>query len=433
MSINAFTSLVRIQGIAQELGIDEWQLQQGSYNGYIFHVVDNVLDQLNKNYNPLDPAINEIRSLASNATKKSLGVSAKDSTTIPFGAGIGSTQIQDRVARKIAINPLPNGKDNIQQLGYSGQMFSILGILWGSTYLEVRDQMQKMMYSDDDVLANNPNEYHVLNHPILGRIKNCWLIEMQHVNISSVWRGALYRLVFRSEEPLRVLQKNVNNKFSEINNIISSILAIAFSIVNFWNDINLIRSLNVTLKTLKSNIIIEDQLNVARTSVLSTVNSSVVATKLLVNNLAPNINNLELKNYPANINDYPDLFYYQSHSSPNDINNLNKYINSITQTTIKTLNINNIRAFYQESINNIRDLSSTIGQLCLSLINSYYGQIMTYITPRDMSLYDVCFVNNLNYDNNYQKILNLNKEKSLLLNYIPKGYQLLIPNRTLNG
>ena len=127
------------------------------------------------------------------------------------------------------------------------------------------------------------------------------------------------------------------------------------------------------------------------------------------------------------------MFYYQSHSSPNDINNLNKYINSITQTTIKTLNINNIRAFYQESINNIRDLSSTIGQLCLSLINSYYGQIMTYITPRDMSLYDVCFVNNLNYDNNYQKILNLNKEKSLLLNYIPKGYQLLIPNRTLNG
>ena len=58
--------------IASELGLDSWQIQSGSYNGEIFHVVTSLLDTLNNEFNPaagvLDAAKSAIGAVTGNNT-----------------------------------------------------------------------------------------------------------------------------------------------------------------------------------------------------------------------------------------------------------------------------------------------------------------------------------------------------------------------------
>lgn len=427
MSINTPATLAQINGLASELGLDNWQIQQASWNGYIFSTTsNNVLDNLGTGLGQISSVIGAAQNITT-ATQKIIGNSSS-AGSVPGGAKMVAMDSIDRFTRKIAINKLPNGKDNIRGLGYNGQEIIMTGILWGTNYLTgLKNNLIGMYFSDDLVIQNNPTSYHVLNHPFFGQINGCWLVDMEIVHKSSQWRAAVYKLKFQTEEPI-IITQSPDSLLNTLNNIISSSITIASSLNALWSTFNFIQTNSSYLKTFKNNIIIQNQVQRVQSRTLASTNNAISITKLLTTGLAPeNYKNIPLNNFPTTDPTLTQLKYFQGNFTPNDVNNINQYLTDDINATISLIYAINTNDF-NDTIDYLKLLITQVSSLSITLLNSYYGNVQTYIIPYNMSLAQVCFLNNIDYQSNVGNIIALNQNRFFWLNNLNKGESITLPN-----
>lgn len=429
MSINTSATLAQINGLATELGLDNWQIQQASWNGYIFSTVsNNILNNLGTGLGPISTAITAANNII-DATGKIIG-SDSSSGTVPPGAKMVAMNSVDQFKRKVGINELPNGKDNIRGLGYNGQMITLLGIAWGTNYLTaVKNNLVNMFYSDDTVKRNNPEAYHVLNHPFFGQLNGCWLLEMEIIHTSTTWRAAVYQLKFRTEEPI-ISNQNSQSVIQTINDTISGILQATAALNTLWTTFSFVQTNSSYLRTFKNNIIAQNQVQQVQTQVLDSNNNSISTVKLLSTMLAPaGYNNVQLNNYQTTTPSLTQLQFFKGNLTPNDVSNINTYLTTSINATISLIYAINTNDFY-DTVDFLKFLISQIGSLSLTLLNSYYGQIQRYVIPYNMSLPRACALNNIDFDTNVSKIISLNQNTFFWMNNLNKGDTIILPNGT---
>lgn len=442
MALDA-SSISGVNSLLNQLGLNQWQLQEGKYNGYTFSVAQTPfsLNGLLSNLNQLGQvgSIAQYGEQIASASALAVGTVTGGNTTnpitsIPSGANASNSSIVDVFSRKVSIQDLPNGKDNIRALGYGGQQITIMAMSWGSNYMSYLQNNLVQMFYSDEIVSSDPTKYHVLQHPVWGTIQDCWLIGMRILHDSSRWRACVAELTFRTEQPIKAItQSTLTQTLSQINNCVSSVLTIANALNGIWDSANiLINGNGQNSVTNTNNIFTQNSLLTIQSNVLASVNNSVAATNILINNLAPaNYNNVALNNYSVTKPTITQFNYFQNNvTTPNNIQNLNVYLASNINATIEVIyNSSEPNAFYN-TIDYLKGLISQIGQLSITLINAYYGQTKQYTTPYSMSLFQMCFLNNIDYESNYENIIQLNQNTFFYLNLIPKDTVMILPITT---
>jgi len=411
------TELQIANELSSALGLDSWQIQTGTYNGVAFHIVPSTTSRLNTTLDPASGIIDATNNLIGNANLGS------NNFNLPRGTHGTSLGISDKCSLKTVVHRLPNSPNVFELMGTNGEVFSIEGIFWGSAYSNAIGNLFKTMLNPNSV--SNQVRY-VLVHPIWGTIPNVYLLSYERIHNPKLWRSCMYRLIFESAQPIGFTNNNsLPNSLTSNSNAISSILSICNGLNNTWNTIDFVLN---AYGTQKNSSTIQDALYDGQTAVLNTVNVSLNVTKLLVDNLKPvGYNNVALNNTVTSpTTDIPSLYYFNNNMTPTDVNTILSYNNDIIQATILKLQIINVNPIY-DTITNLTALQAQISALALSLLNGFYGTTKQFIVPYDSNLFDICFLNNLDYNTQSDIILQLNKSVIFSTNYIPKETVLLLP------
>lgn len=412
------------QQLANTLGVNNWQLQSGSYNGVTFHVVESFLDTLNNTFNPAAGIVD--------ATTSLIGVSTGNTTTqtdnnhLPYGTSAVSTGAFDSGQRKLAIFTPPNNYDVFEDQGWYGETYTMVGIIWGAAYSKALNNLLNVMFDDSTALPQNRN---VLVHPVLGKIPGVVkLVNYERVYKSNLWRAVMYKFTFRSTKPFAKLNTGVPGLTGEIDNAVSSILTISTTLLNTWGTI---QALQISFGSSGNTSNVQQVLQQSQKQVQSSVNVGLSVTKLLVNNLKPvNYNNNSLNNTPTQtINDPQLLNFFRTNITPGTINSILFLNNDSINDCINTINQINDNTLYS-TISLLQAFQTSINQLASQLINSYYGKIQEYEVPYTTSLFNICFLKSLNFASQSALILQLNSNKLFNINSIKKGTILTLP---ING
>jgi hypothetical protein len=419
MAISVLGAVAQAQAIAHELGLDGWQRQTGTYNGVAFHVVPSVLDRLNQDLNPAAGIID--------ATENLLGITSnsQDNTSLPYGTHATGTAIADETHRKLVIHRPPNNADIFEDQGWFGDTFSIQGILYGAAYSQALNNILNAFLNDSNISNSDRN---VLVHPILGRIENVMMISKRQIHDPKMWRCCLYQFTFVCTKPVATLAKNISSTLNSITSGITSILSIITGLLNTWGEIKAIQN---TFGSSGNTSSVQNALKNSQAAVISTCNISVSITQFLVNNLQPpGYNNVQLsKTKTTPIVALSQLYYFSSNMTPTDVNTLLTYSDNSIDDCIAVLQTVNDNPIY-DSITALINLQSQINGLALALLNSFYGSTKLYTTPYDTNLFDICFLNNLNYNTQSSTILKLNQSVIFSTNFIAKHTSLRLPLST---
>jgi hypothetical protein len=413
--------LSEAQLVANELGIDSWQLYQGSYNGVIFHVQKTLLGSLNDKFNPLAGVYDNAKTI--------LGITTQDNdnTNLPYGTSTTSTGISDTSTRKVAIFSVPNHGDVFETLGWNGDTYVMKVIIWGASYQQAMDNLTNGIVNEDSSKNAPTGEKHKLIHPVLGPIQGkTYLIAKRQIHNPMLWRSVMVELIFRTTNTYgQIVPASITNA-SAITNKIASGLAIINSIASTWGDITAIAN---GLGNNGNSVIKINELQTIQSSIFTTLNTNVNTMKLLVDNLKPiSYDNIQLTNTPSTPdNNIPKYFYFISNMTPQDANVLVTNNNTQIQENITLINnMLNSNSFYN-TITQLIALQSSIIQLAFVLINSFYGQLQEFTLPYSMDLMTVCFLNKLNYYTQSEIIYSLNKNVIQSGLNIKKDTILLLP------
>jgi len=414
LSVLGITSAV--EQLATALGLDSWQIQTGSYNGVAFHTVPSTLKRLGNELLNIDALVG--------ATESLLGVTnnQQDNMKLPYGTNTVSTAISDGMRSKIITHSIPNGADVFEDMGWHGETFSIQGIIWGGSYTQALDNLLNVITNP---AAASEDDRYVLVHPILGTIQNVRLLSLQKMHNPKLWRSCQYQFNFMSTQPLSYNTSNVVQGGITLVGAITAILTITSSLATIWGEASAL--LNAFGSKGNTNSVRQSIQN-SQKSVLSTVNTSLVVTKLLVSNLKPaGFNSVPLNNtITTPTNDIPSLYYFNSNMTPTDVNTILTFNNANIESCMTILNQINVNAIY-DSITSLIALQSQMNKLSLSLLNGFYGTTKQFIVPYDSNLFDICFLNNLDYFSQSNSILQLNKSVIFSTNYIAKNTPLILP------
>lgn len=194
--------------VANIIGINDWALQEASYNGAQFHWMVPSYSGLN----PLDGVISYVQSDLSNEPQK-----------LNYGTWSNIVNMRDSVSRKLAVFPVPNYDGfYIEDFGANGVPIDIIGIIYGPDYLEV---LEKCLIAFNDVETFpgsgigkvSGNNFRQFVHPVFGvppasatsittqTNNNVFFARMDVITSSDKFRAASFRLSLLSQTPSYLL------------------------------------------------------------------------------------------------------------------------------------------------------------------------------------------------------------------------------------
>ena len=184
-----------LTGLANQLGIDGWQLVDGKYNGCTFcHFVGISLIE----DNPLYASVNDLVSSVNQTFGKNI-LKEKDPNAFGnlYDTTLGLIQMSSEYKPQIIIKPLPYGvKVNTEDLGTAGYEFKFTIVVIGNDYKKALDNIERAIKSPP-----SGDSYLQLVHPeygIINGVTRC--TAFRRLSSLDVWRGAKAELVFCSEE-----------------------------------------------------------------------------------------------------------------------------------------------------------------------------------------------------------------------------------------
>jgi hypothetical protein len=437
--------------IAKILGLFNWQMGEGSYNGVNFHLVTSgILANLNQ-YNPLAGTISTISGLISRPNTIA-GTLLETNEDLPYGTSTVSREIIEQGNKKYARHRIPNSQFNVlEDLGWDGEVIRCVGLIFGSSALRANNNIFNAMINSEAIPIV---DRYVLVHPIFGTIQNVLLTSYKRIHSSEKYKAIAYELVFETSQPIQAITKPPS---------VQSIIATAFSaIVGAYNGINSAINLGYTLFYAGKNFIDSAfQTNYNNAQVNSA--SLVGVSQLMYTNLKPpaiivpslssiNASTVNLSTGSKNITvTTSNQSSSQKTITPttNVVNvNLSAYntvfntglINGVTQ--VIALYAQNVANMIQTIVNSGQQdvwqsaiLAFEAGIVALNavgqaLLSNIAQNTTTVIIQNNTTLEELFFKYNINFNNssNIQQTISLNPGVFSSVNFLAQGTKMVIPN-----
>lgn len=441
--------------VASVLGLNNWQLQAGSYNGVQFHLVTSgILDNLNQ-YNPAAGAISAISGLLTSANPIG-GLVPATNSSLPYGTSTVSKNITDVGNRKFARHRIPNSAFNVlEDLGWDGEQIKCVGIIFGSASLTANNNLFNVMINPTKVSIINRN---VLVHPVLGKINNVLLTNYKRVHASEQWKAIAYEFTFETSSPV-LAQTSPLSTLSQLASVFNAVISV-YSAIN--SSIQLATLLYTAGKTIVNNYFQNNYNN-------SMINAATLVgvTKLIYNNLTPsgfvspslqalNVSTVNLSigsttaatgisNTTAaissnqttvtpyagvvniNLSAYNTAFNTGLNNGVSQVVTL--FANSV-QTTIDVINSSGQNSAFQSVIANLEAAVVALNNVGQAVLTNSTNSTTTITTINNTSLEEIFAKYNFNFNNaaNLQQVISLNQGTFNSVNYIPAGTSVVLPN-----
>lgn len=228
---NFNSALNDIQFLASVLGLDNWDMQPGSYNGVVFHMaITSPLGNLNQ-YNPLAGPVSAATNYYQNDNANITGTSSSsgnassqtNNSNLPYGTITVASSMTDNLKRKLVRHPTPNlAGDILEDLGWEGEVIRGTGIIFGADYYTAYYNIFNYFINDNLPL---PRDKNVLIHPIKGRIEGVFLNEINITHSSETWRALRFDFTFQCtlpnvpQAPNNTLEQLLSQYLSEVQGI----------------------------------------------------------------------------------------------------------------------------------------------------------------------------------------------------------------------
>jgi len=421
-----------------------WDLQNAQYNGVNFYIAKPFGSGTITN---LINTINTAGTLLGRSTN-----TFPLNNNLPQGTNEHLQEIRDHVKRKLVVHNLINTNSNIvEDLGFEPERFNGIGLIVGDNYYNAYSNLYNYFLArDGDVTFENiPLIYrNVLQHPIRGKIENVYLSELRVIHSSQRWKGILFEFYFIAEE-VTTITKKTQSTINKINQIFNLIIA---SINNLLNIITQIQAYGNMLSTYFNSATPNNVVNFAHKTVPEIKNTTVPLLKNTATILY-NSYNSQVDNSQANtrsnsaatpLASYTNYYFENQEVDYSKFAVLAPYINGLDDTNLNAL-LEIYNANIQNSINQINSYGLNIqaNNLITELKNSYVhlldlakslsinnsSQYMSYKVPHTMSIRELCFNNNLDFDDVgiLKAIIAANPGKFSSVNKILEDTVLLLP------
>lgn len=220
----AFGTFSNADQLSYTLGLRNWDLQQAKYNGVIFSVVANSALQQFQEYNPLaGPTQTAINLFQDQNPGDIFGIQTANNANLPFGTKTVVGEFTDSSTRKLVKKEIPNlNGDIFEDLGFGGEVFTGVGIVFGSAYYDALYNFKTYFINDSAVNAKDRN---VLVHPILGSIPRTFLNSYEYTYTYDKWRSVVFRFSFMCENvgttqtPTQSLSSVLTQTLANVQNI----------------------------------------------------------------------------------------------------------------------------------------------------------------------------------------------------------------------
>lgn len=441
--------------VASVLGLNNWQLQAGSYNGVKFHLIlSGVLDNLNR-FNPAAGAISQINGLLSRANLIG-GIVPATNDNLPYGTSTVSKNITDTGSRKFARHRIPNSSSNVlEDLGWDGEVIKCVGIIFGSSALDANNNLFNVMINPSSVSQLNRN---VLVHPVLGKINNVLLTNYKRVHASEQWKAIAYEFTFETSSPILAQTSPLStiSKLAAVFNAITSIYtAINSSIqlatllytrgnvivnsyfqTNYNNSIINAATLIGVTKLIYANLtpsgFVSPTLQALNTSTVNLSIGSTTATTGISNKTGTlNSNQTTTNPYTGVVNVNLSAFNtaFNTGLSNGVTQVISLYATSI-QNTINVINSSGQNSVFQSVVANLEASLVALNNVGQSVLANLFSNSTTITTSTTTSLEEIFAKYNMNYNlsKNIQQVISMNQGSFNSVNYIPVGTKVILPN-----
>lgn len=408
--------------IADSVGLNEWDLQNGWYNGFQFVTIEkSILDYVEGANLGIISSVAGAYNTISDRISQQIGQSKNENRLVPAGTIAGLLGVTDTPRRNLVVSDLPNGGRNIRDMGFTGNDISMIVIFTGDSYQTALQNVTSMFMSDQEISSDDKN-YHVLRHPLYkSPITKCWIDGYRILSQPNARKTAIIEFIFKTEQPIGV---NIDRKsnLEQLMALADTILDVTNALSNAWDDI---------MNQINSGFplgIIGNLFN----DVKGFINNIIGSTKDATSNLAPSgFNNIGLNKATATPNSSVFIYQYLStHYTPQDISNAIEKTGTQADD-MKNILINNKILInlinVDEQLNMINSCTNAFNQYLLYLIDVFYNGTFYYLLPKNMDIMQVLTLNDLSPENDMDNVLSLNQGLMPFLIDIPKGTKLLLP------
>jgi len=449
--------------VASVLGLNNWQLNPGSYNGCKFHLITSgILDNLER-FNPAAGAISAVSGLLSRANLIG-GIVPATNDSLPYGTSTVSKNITDTGSKKYVRHRLPNSNFNVlEDLGWDGEIIKCVGIMFGSSALEANNNLFNVMINPSSVLPFNRN---VLVHPVLGTINDVLLISYKRIHSSEYWKAITYEFTFETSSPILAQTSPLSalsqiaaafNAISTIYTAINQSINLATilytrggAIVNSYFQTNYNNSkINAATfvgvaKLIYENLTPPGFVNPTLEALnTSTVNLSIGSTTALtgITNTTGTLNSNQQTVNPytgvVNIN----LTAYNAAFNTGLPNGVSQVVTLFAQNVQNTINIINQSdqlsgspltqgSVFQDVVANLEAAVVALNNVAQSVLYNLLENTTKITVKTTTSLEEIFAQYNMNFEivANIQQVLSLNPGIFNSVNLIPAGTQVVLPN-----
>ena len=426
-------SIPEIGGFAEELasilGINNWQLNECSYNGAQFH-------WMQPSFNGLNPAAS-ITSYIENA------LTGSASQKPNYGTWSNVFSCQDTLTTKLAMSPIANMNGTyVEEFGVSGAMIEMVGLVYGPSYMTVLDTCTRSFF-DTQVANSNPPigvttgvNFRQLNHIIYGLVTQVYRVGYSIITSSDKFQAAAFKLTLLASDPSYITTPtNTSSWASEIQNILNGAEGGAADINQAFS---MGQSLPGSLLGAPSVNIEQGVVTPVRNgtgkylqSILKEINNRLVEVGSVFDNcmafLAQNSGGFSNSYWNSIIVDYTKLPIYLSSGQIfqySDAQIIISYFTSVINTFIK---YSKDHGYDYNLQNNIFSMSKSVTYLneYSKLVLSKNNTLSSYVTVSNDNLYNILFNNKVQLSN-FDAIIKRNEGAWYSCLSIPPGLEMSI-------
>jgi hypothetical protein len=428
--------------IANILGLNNWNLLAGSYNGITFHVVESGILASLERFNPAAGIVSSINGEIAGAGSSKAGTAINTNNALPYGTSTVSSTIKDQGRRKLTEHLIPGANFSVlEDNGFRGEYINVIGIMFGSSAIDAARNFFEVALDDTKVI--DPANRNVLVHPIKGTIPKCYLESYTEIHSSETRKAIGYNLRFLTSQPTTI-QSQKESVQSAIGKYVSAGVAAYSAVLASLGLAQLLfakgRSVtqyfgletvhNVTPSAPQALYAIP-QFKIDMDMCYTLANTGVGLIQLLYQNLSSGTVNATVESIVVN----PQLLLkYNSVSSAGIINGVTKistiYANDLNALfgSIEDRGYGNV---FREVIDGLKALLANVTNLGRTLIGNVYSSVFSYSVPYDMTLEEVLFNNNMDFNDPdlVNRVLSINFPSNSSTNLIIKGTGIQLPTK----
>lgn len=185
--------------VADIVGINNWNIQEASYNGALFHW----MAPASSGVDPLGAVVQYAQNnLSDNPQKPN------------YSTWSNLNNFQDTISRKLVVYAVPNYDGYyVEDYGSNGVLLEFVGLIFGTDYMDVLDKCVQAFSDSPNALGSNignlsGNNFRVLNHPLFGQVNGVYFKDFSVITASNRFQAASFKLTLIASDPSYLINAN---------------------------------------------------------------------------------------------------------------------------------------------------------------------------------------------------------------------------------